>query len=320
MAESEHSKDPPIFLFGFARSGTTLFSMMVGAHPSISLPLSVTGLWYRHGPEFDDEAIFQDPDTVRSMINKIADHERIKLWNTPIDVDQMLSRRMPHSYPDIIEGFHATFADSEHKPLWANNDIATLTNLAQAYNWFPNAKFVHLVRDGRDVALSHQKMNYSQGNILEIAQQWSQQIKNNMEIGSIIGPDQYLIIRYEDLILQTEDTLQKLCDFLGVNYSDAMLKYHKKVDQKIPDDKRYLWPELNKDPQKKNVYRWKQEFSGAQQYVFQDVAGETLASLGYEKATQAGRFGLRGEIYYLYNTLTRGGRTKRLRDKLRPGR
>src|SRR3546814_11348155 len=70
-------------------------------------------------------------------------------------------------YGAVVARFHAAYAEAKGKPCWANVDIATLDHMDLVNSWFPQARFLHIIRAGRDVALSHQTMPYGAGNIAE---------------------------------------------------------------------------------------------------------------------------------------------------------
>ena len=133
---------------------------------------------------------------------------------------------------------------------------------------------MHILRDGRDVALSHQTMPYGSGNIAECAEAWVRRTTTNAKMGRILGPDRYFALRYEDLILDTRPTLERLCAFLGVAFSEQMLRYGEMVDEKVPEDRRWLWPALNKPPEKSKVGRWRHEMSPTQRIVFEGIAND----------------------------------------------
>ena len=124
-----------------------------------------------------------------------------------------------------------------------------------------------------------------------------------------------MIVRYEDLILESETTLQRICKFLGLPYSSAMLDYSEMVDKKVPKDRRFLWPILNQKPVKSKAYRWKNSMSNSRRMVFEGVANELLKELGYEAYDKIPKFFL-GYIYELWCSFNRGGRIKRLAAKL----
>ncbi len=300
----------PLFMFGFERSGTTLLTMMVGAHPRLSCPLSVTGAWWDFAGQVDKFGGLKTTADRRAMVDAVAEHERLQMWNVPFDTGEIASKTRPERFDDIVDGFHRAAAAAECKPAWVNMDIATLFRLEEVVRLFPTARFVQIVRDGRDVALSFKGYRFGGLNALEVAGQWSVATVTADRIGSALGPDRYLRIRYEDLIALPEQTLDRLCDFAGERFEPAMLDYAGDVSRKVPDDKRDLWPVLDRPPQMDKVERWKREMKSSERYVIEEAAGDALSRFGYERAGSG--FSASGELRGAWCYLTRGARLKRL--------
>src|SRR5699024_4541478 len=112
----------------------------------------------------------------------------------------------PGNFGSVVSAVHREYARQHGKPFWANSDIATLDAMHLANGWFPNGRFLHIIRDARDVALSHQTMPFGAGNIAECALAWRHRVGQSLRMGAILGPSRYLAIRYEDLILEPETT------------------------------------------------------------------------------------------------------------------
>ncbi len=309
----------PIFLFGFERSGTTLLSMMVGAHPDLALPLTVTGLWYKYGGKLGKYNDLAGREDVQSLVIDLLEEERIRLWDEELTPEDIFAAGEIHSYPDVVAAFHQAYAEKKGKTHWANLDIATLDEMHRAVNWFPEAKFLHIVRDCRDVALSHETMPYGASNPLECAQNWERRLSANRKMGAMLGSDQYMVIRYEDLVLQPEETLGKVCGFLELEYSDKMLSYGSMVESKIPADRRWLWPDLDKAPQADRCNQWKSKMPAYKRIIIEGEAGGLLKQLGYETYKTIPK-SITAYLMELWYFLGRGGRFKRLQRKIGLGR
>ncbi len=306
---------PPFFMFGFERSGTTLLSMMVGAHPEIAVPFSTTGLWYRYWRKRESYGELADGEQCARLVADLLAEERIQLWDESLEQEEIMNAVRPGDFGSVVAAFHAAYAKHKGKAHWGSIDIATLFDMDLASRWFDDARFVHIVRDGRDVALSHERYAYGASNAAECAEQWINALHTNLKMGSILGPERYLVLRYEDLVLEPEPTLRRLCDFLAVGYSEAMLDYPQMVSKKVPESRRWLWPSLDKAPDRTNTYRWKTKMSAGKRNVFERVANDMLAALDYEtRAEIPASLGVLGlELWYF---LGRGHRFDRLARRL----
>ena len=316
-SEPERSVSPdPILMYGMERSGTTLLSMMVGAHPDIAVPFAVAAIWYEFAERCSrDYGGLQSTEDRQRLIHDLLAHPRIRNWDAELDKDKIEAQLNGSDFAAIMGAFYRAYAAEKGKPRWGQMEIATLDDLPIAYEWFPSARFVHLVRDGRDVAVSHQTMPYGSGNIAECAQAWKRRLGTNLAIGQVLGRDQYHVIRYEDLVERPEPTLATLCDFIGVPYSDDMLNYPAMVDNKVPEERRWLWPDLNKKPNAEKLYRWRDKMTANQRAVFESYAGDLLKELSYETLATPPR-GLAPHLLDLWYFLGRGGRFHRFAKRL----
>jgi len=100
-----------------------------------------------------------------------------------------------------------------------------------------------------------------------VADRWSRATTAADRIGHALGksegPERYLRIRYEDLVALPEQTLDRLCDFMGEGYDPAILDYAGDVSRKVPDATRDLWPVLDRPPQTDRIDRWRGESCAA---------------------------------------------------------
>ena len=116
--------------------------------------------------------------------------------------------------------------------------------------------------------------------------------------------------RYEDMVLEPQATLRKVCEFIGLSYSDDMLQYANMVDEKVPEDKRWLWPALNKPLQSSKCFQWKSKMDLKRRVVFEGEARAMLNQLGYETYTTQPK-NLVAYIYELWCFLGRGQGTEK---------
>ena len=300
----------PTFLFGFERSGTTILTMMVGAHPRLSCPLSVTGTWWDFAARLSEYDDLQTHSGIVRMVAAVAAHERLKLWKVDFDEAAIVGTIRPGRFDDLVNAFHGAAARAEGKDAWACMDIATLFRFEEVVRLFPQGRFVQIVRDGRDVALSFKGYRFGGLNALEVADRWSRATVTADRIGHALGQDRYLRIAYEDLIAMPEQTLDRLCDFMGERFDPAMLDYAGDVSRKVPDATRDLWPKLDRPPQTDRIARWTREMKASERYVIEEEAGEALDRFGYARGGTG--FSAGGELRGAWCWLTRGARLKRL--------
>lgn len=312
------ARPPRLFTFGFERSGTTLLSMLLGAHPSLAVPFSPVGLWYRYGRRLAEFGTLDDRDNRLRLIRTILAEERIRYWPFDVTAEEVEGRVGQTDYPGIIDAFHSVYAERCGKPQWVLHDIANLYEMATVNRWFPEARFIHLVRHPADVALSHKGYRYGSGNVCETALRWREDVGANLAAGAMLGERRYLVIRYEDLVADTRATLERCCALAGVSYDERMLDYAAEVERKVPEHKRDLWPSLGGPVSDRAVGGSAEGLRRVERLAVEEIAEEPMRLLGYGTGLAREKSVLK-ELFLVLSVLLRGGRGRRLRQRLRLG-
>ena len=132
---------------------------------------------------------------------------------------------------------------------------------------WPDARFLHIFRDGRDVARSVVRMGWA-GNVWTAADRWIEAERTWDRVVAAISSDRYTQVRYEELLTKPEGILRDLCAFIPVPYDPAMLDY--------PAHSRYGPP----DPSL--AYQWRTRMRNRDIQLAEAPIGATLVARGYE--------------------------------------
>ncbi len=254
---------------------------MLDAHPQIAIPLDTVGLWDRWehtALEYGDLGIDANR---RRVVAAILQEERIRLWQVPLTADLVLQNWRDAEYSGLINAFFSSYAELKGKASWGDKDPGNMVRIDQLNRWFPDSRFIHIIRDGRDACLSHLEQTFGFNNLLACAEAWREEVQWVRRIGALLG-DRYHELKYEDLVADTETVLRRICAHLQVDYSDSMLLYHENVGGSIPAEKRHIWPMLDKPPQKDLAGRWKVRLSEGERICFEKRAGRVLREMSYE--------------------------------------
>jgi hypothetical protein len=240
-----------IFCFGSRRSGTFLLHRIVAAHPDVSAIPSETHL-FSHGirpllERFHHGA--RDSSQVGAMY---ADRDLL-LDATRDFCDRVFAPYLEPGRARLVERtpLHALHADL----------------IAEVY---PDASFVHIVRDGRDVARSLISHGWGPGSIAEAASEWREAV---MAGRTIAGHERYLELRYEDLIAESWPSLERLYGELGLPRSQEALA----AAEGALAEKRNLAP----GESDVSTGKWRSAWSARDVQAFERAAGDTLRELGY---------------------------------------
>ena len=285
----------PIFVVGAQRSGTTMFRLMLNAHPRISIPFESGFIpsFYKRLSEYGDLSLKENQAT---LLRDIADHPLMKKGKLIQDVEQLSSLPISN-YADLVTAIFSNYAQSKRKARWGDKTPSYVTELDIIWKLFPGCKVIHLVRDGRDVALSMGAMDWGSKNLIRLAQEWVWKTTLGHKMGSLIG-DNFLEIRYEDLILETEATLKKVCSFIDEEYKAEMLSYHNSARDEMPSESIQYHKTSVSRPDQSKVFGWKTKMSRTDRIIFEDVARNALTRFGYEIENQ--RFTLGAKLKQIY--------------------
>ena len=167
-------------------------------------------------------------------------------------------------YPRLVDSFLAQKRDRDGKKLVGATVHKHFNRLR--YIW-PDARFIHIIRDGRDVARSCVAIGWA-GNTWGGADRWIDAETLWDELQPKLSPADYCEIHYEDLIADPRKVLTRLCELIGVDFDEAMFSYVDKSTYDFPD------PKL--------VYQWKVKASEEQTRITEAKIGEMLVRRGYE--------------------------------------
>ncbi len=201
----------------------------------------------------------------------------------------------PFTVAEGYRAFYRLYAARFGKPRWGDKTPLYCMNLDTIRKVLPEARFIHIIRDGRDVALSLRKMWFSPGWEIETqAAHWKECVLKARHDGA--NSSDYLEVRYEDLILKTRETLNKICRFIDLYYDETMLRYYERVPgrlkehkgRSLPDGTPFLTQAQRLSQQQRTmeppdpacIFAWKTRMRSAERSRFQFVAGDLIRDLG----------------------------------------
>jgi hypothetical protein len=274
------------FFVGATRSGTTLARAMFDSHPEMAIPWEsyfIMQLARRRGDYERDEF---DVDRF------LADLRRTPFPRWGLDEGEVrhgLLEARPAGFGDAVRALFAAYARSRGKARYGDKTPDYVYDLPTLASLLPETRFVHVIRDGRDVALSLLDVSWGPGTVEDAALLWKEAVSAGRAAGASLGPTRYKELRYERLVLDTTGTLRELCSFVELEFSPVMLRYFERADEIIAPD---FFPEYHRRialPPTPALRDWRREMSRGDQRCFEGVAGDLLAELSYPlSATAAG--------------------------------
>jgi hypothetical protein len=273
--------EPPLIVLGVRRSGTTLLRVMLDRNAELAVPdesYFVPQLARRHRGRVDPAAFVDDLRRLPTLVE----------WElSPDAVAALLHRGMTTG--EAIAAVFEAYAGERGKTRWGDKTPLYMQYLPLLERLFPTARYVHLIRDGRDAAVSFLAvpegiMTAGWGHPRDAAGfacQWVTEIGAGRALGARVGPERYLELRYEALVADPAAELRHVCAFAVLGYDDAMLGYVGRTDSA-----RKLHQQRLNEPPRVGVRDWRSEMPATEIAGFEAVAGDLLHELGYEVTTR----------------------------------
>ncbi|MBU2869091.1 sulfotransferase [Colwellia sp. E2M01] len=271
----------PIFIVGVGRSGTTLIRQMLNSHSNIAIPYE-SHFITQYYDKRNDFGVLSLSDNRLRLIEEILSEDILKLWDVSFKASEVMEQlNDKSSISDVVEAIFKLYAHTHGKARWGDKSDY-LDRMYKIRQMFPSCKFIHIIRDGRDVANSVMKMTWGPKNVKDAAEWWASHVKLGMCSGRMLPNDSYLEIRYEDLVLQSKETLIQVCQFLEEPFEENMLEFYKSSSKYIPQSLLNQHYNADSPPQNQRVCAWKNEMSDIDIAIFQDVASEMLSEYNYD--------------------------------------
>ncbi len=283
-------------IVGSPRSGTTLLRFMLDAHPDLAIPPETGFLTFAPKPKGRGDKLREN--FFRTIVSYPEPNPAWPDFEVPEESFRAaLAEINPFTVSEGYRAFYRLYAARFGKSRWGDKTPLYCLGLDIIRRILPEARFIHIIRDGRDAALSLRRMWFSPGWEIETqAAYWRKCILAAQRAGR--GRPDYIEVRYEDLILNTRATLQQICDHSNLSYDDAMLDYYTRTPERLKEHKgrtrtdgtplltqeqRLLQQaRTTKPPDPTCVFAWKRAMSADERQRFQRVAGDLLKDLGYE--------------------------------------
>jgi hypothetical protein len=286
---------PMPIIVGVPRSGTTLLRFMLDSHPSLAIPPETGFLawplrWIK---------IVAPRESLYRVVTRLP--LRSGPWQdfglNALEFRQQLRQIEPFDLAQGLRTFYRLYAEQQNKPRYGDKTPLYCKHMETIETLLPEAHFVHIIRDGRDVALSLRSLPFAPGqDIRTLAQYWRDLVQNARRTGRHCRA--YMEVRYETLVRDPTSVLPSICSFLQLEFDPAMLRYWERTAERLREhqsfnriagrhsvtrEQRLSQQRLTLEaPQADRVFAWKNKMTPAERAQFLRIAGAMLEELGYE--------------------------------------
>lgn len=297
------SSAPVFFIVGQQKSGTTWLMRMLDAHPEILC--KGEGRFFGAGWRQENIKESNDLRPASSLYNALLDSEYLRVWVdrsiwsrhenadehldnlTRLAVDYFLKNELVKTGKKMV---------GDKSPLLSPDTIKEISRI------YPEAKVIHIIRDGRDAAVSalHHSRNFGSGNpapkqtgesrfsknqLRKLAADWRDRVGRTVEEGPTLLGENYREVRYEDLLKRPEVELRLLIEFLGAAvYPETLSRCVAATSfEKLSRGRERGQEDATSFFRKGVAGDWKNTFTDQDRETFKREAGELLVKLGYEE-------------------------------------
>lgn len=286
-----NDRSPYLFVVGCPRSGTTLLQRMLNHHPLLAvandthfIPRAIE----KNRPELIDDLVQGRAVSLDAeLVHGVREYHRFaRLGLEDSDVDLAASDAV--TYQDLVRRLYTAFGKRQGKPVTGEKTPDYVRHLPLLHGMFPAARTIHIIRDGRDVALSlldwaTEKKGpgrlelWKEQPVAVSALWWRWQVQSGRRARGVLGQECCLEVHYEDLVDRSDDLLRQMTDFLKLPFSAEMVAFHEgrsRPDSGLSAKQAWL-------PPTSGLRCWKTDMDREDIALFELLAGDLLTDLGY---------------------------------------
>ena len=265
-----HTSVGPVFVVGHARSGTSLVCRLLLDHLGVNFGTESQFIVRYHQKLARYGDLTQD-SRLRWLLEDIG-RERFfartrQNFGFVFDPERALPSVSPRTYSGVLRAVFEQFAADQGHVRWGDKTPDYCHHLPLIRQLFPDAQFLHVIRDGRDVAHSLLATGFGPKNSYEAALAWRKTLEEVRRFRDTLPAGAYAEIRYEALVTDPVSTLGAVARFLGIANAEALMEA--------------VTPKLRQQVRAGSLLKWKQHLSWREVECFEAFAGDELTALGY---------------------------------------
>jgi hypothetical protein len=254
-----------------------MLRVILDRSPGIAIPdetFFVPQLAHRHRDVVDPAELLEDARRL----------PRLAAWGVPAE-DLAARLRPGMATAEALDAVYSAYAAKHGKPRWGDKTPMYMRHLGLIDRLFPDAQYVHLIRDGRDAAMAF--LDMPEGVVTKtwahprsaagFACEWRTEVRRARDLARRVGAARYHEVRYEELVADSEAVVRSICEFADLPFEPEMLEFAGAIDVSAkPHHQRLLQPPT------RGVRDWRIQMSAEDVAAFEAVAGDLLGELGYE--------------------------------------
>jgi len=276
-------KSSSILLLATERSGTNLVRAILSTHSKISSPppfSMVDLLASDHYKYINPFQSYHLDELIQDVIELSRSH--LHAWDVNIDIDDIKRRLGDISFWEVFRVMNEIYADSESKNIWMSKEPGLFKHIYEIALQFPDAKFIYLVRDPRDVVSSMLKGGLHENHAFYAASRWKHE--QGLSLNALSTPslkNRIFFLRYEDLIGDSKVVVKNLMQFLDLNFEIQQLEFYNNEAVKKHSSKSEFWQNLAKPIDSGNKANYLRYLTEKQVSLIESIVWDEMKILGY---------------------------------------
>ncbi len=276
---------PAIFILASERSGTNLLRSILSSHSKISSP-PPSGMVVGLHPVFEAFKRAGAPlplEKIISYASELTQTHMNKWVHCPDPAEVLAALPAAPTFWDLFAAYNSYYSEKSGGEIWLSKEPGLIGHAVQIAANFPNAHFVHLVRDGRDVAVSMVRKRHYANTMRQGIARWTREQEGmlNAMADSRVS-DITHTIRYEDLITSPEAVLRPLMASVGLEFEASQLEYYSSSETIKHSQSSIFWKELAQPIKADNSQKYLKEMDARELEYVEAEGGKVLQQLGYD--------------------------------------
>jgi hypothetical protein len=272
----------PIFVIGTERSGTNLLRLMLDSHSTIAVP---------HPPHIVKflkplERYYGDLAIDANFRRLVADACRlVELhtypWGFRPDRAEVVTRARGRDLLAVYLQLYDQYLAHSGKQRWACKSTFMIDNVVELLAYRPDSRFVFMVRDPRDVAVSAKGSIFNHFHVFYSARRWQREQRIGLDRLRTLAPEQIMLLKYEELITAPEEILRHLCAFLDEPFEPQMLEYHRSREAQTSGSLSVSWHNTSRPVLRENRQKYRHSLTEREIRQIEAICGAEMRELGY---------------------------------------
>jgi hypothetical protein len=281
--EADDARTPPFFIVGSGRSGNTLLRALLVGHGELAIPPEsyVLGMAVRDYRRF---SFLPWKELLRIVLGRFQFYPHFGTWQ--MDLRRVYEEleacpEQERSLARLLDTVYRSWATRHrlHPSRWGDKTPINVYHLPRIHAVFPEATYIHMLRDGRDVVASYLNAGlYDSAG--KACTRWVESVKLVRRFGRRLPPEHHLQVRYEDLVRDPETITRRVCAHLGISFDPRMLRHRDRVEDMGDTDLSHhsnLWSPISR----RSVGSWRHRLDPRQQELVEDRLCALLTELDY---------------------------------------